>query len=183
MTGSKLSLFADCLLAGVLVALTAVPVITAYPGFVAACSILRSSDSFSIKVYLGRLGQVVQSGLAGMLVPPAVAGLLLLDGAAIGAGPPGSVAFGPVLAMAGVVLAVLGLRVAGRWSPGARWRAVVPAAGRDLVGDVRGSLLLGLAVVTAAGLTVLVPVTLLLLGGVLALAAAAVGSRVEVVSS
>jgi len=47
---------------------------------------------------------------------------------------------------------------------------------------LRGSLLLGLAVVAAVGVALLVPITLLLLGGVLALAGVAVGSRVEVAS-
>ena len=48
------------------------------------------------------------------------------------------------------------------------------------MGDVRGSLLLGMAVVAAVGIAALVPLTLLLLGGVLALAAVAVRTRVEV---
>ena len=174
---TRLSLFADCLLAGLLVFVTAIPVVTAYPGFVAACSF-----PFSFKGYLTRLREVVQTGSLGLLVPPAVAGLLALDMAAIGSGLPGSAVFGPLVALAGVVLAVLGLRVAGRWRPGSRWPSLARAAFQDMMADLRGSLLLGLAVVAAVGVALLVPITLLLLGGVLALAGVAVGSRVEVAS-
>jgi hypothetical protein len=174
---TRLSLFADCLLAGLLVFVTALGIITAYPGFVAACSF-----PFSFKGYLIRLREVVRSGPLGMLVPPLVVGLLALDLVAVEAGLPGSVVLGPLMAAGGVVLAVLGLRAAGRWRPGARWPALVRAAWRDLAADVRGSVLLGLAAVAAVGVAILVPVTLFLLGGVLALAAVAVGSRVEVAS-
>jgi hypothetical protein len=174
---TRLSLFADCLLAGLLVCVMAIPVVTAYPGFVAACSF-----PFSFKGYGGRLREVMRAGVAGMLVPPAVVGLLVLDAAAYDGGLPGSVVFGPMVAVAGVVLAVLGLRAAARWRAGLRWGVVVRSAWRDLTADVRGSLLLGLAVIAAVGVALLVPVTVLLLGGVLALAAAAVGSRVEVAS-
>lgn len=177
MSGSRLALFADCLLLGLVITLTAVPVVTAYPGFVAACSF-----PFSLRGYGERLREVVRSGVGGMLVPPAAVGLLALDAVAIQSGLPGSAVFGPLVAVAGVVLAVLGLRAAARWRAGLRWGVVMRAAWRDLVEDVRGSLLLGLAVVAAAVVAVLVPVTLLLLGGVLALAAVAVGSRVEVAS-
>ncbi|HZM83283.1 MAG TPA: hypothetical protein VFC19_46815 [Candidatus Limnocylindrales bacterium] len=174
---TRLSLFADCLLAGLLVLALALPVVTAYPGFVAACSF-----PFSFRGYVVRLREAVRSGAAGMLVPPLAVGIVLLDAVAIQAGLPGSVVFGPLVAVAGVVLAVLGLRAAARWRPGVLWSAVVREAWRDLTGDVRGSLLLGLAVVAAVGVALLVPITLLLLGGVLALAATAVGSRVEVAS-
>lgn len=174
---ARLSLFADCLVAGLLVFVTSLGVITAFPGFVAACSF-----PFSIKGYLVRLREVFRSGLPGMLVPPLAVGLLALDVAAVDAGLPGSVVFGPLIAVAGVVLAVLGLRAAARWRPGSRWLSLARTASEDLTADVRGSLLLGLAVVAAAGVAVLVPVTLFLLGGVLALAAVAVGSRVEVAS-
>jgi hypothetical protein len=173
----RLSLFADCLLAGLLVFVTAAGVVTAYPGFVAACSF-----PFSFRGYLERLREVVRSGWLGMLVPPLAAALLALDAAAIRAGLPGSVVLGPLMAAAGVALAVLGLRVAGRWRPGQRWPAVVRTAWGDLTGDVRGSVLLGVAVIAAGGVALLVPVTLALLGGVLALAAVAVGSRMEVAS-
>lgn len=174
---TRLSLFADCLVAGLLVFVTSLGVITAYPGFVAACSF-----PLSFKGYVVRLREVLRSGWPGMLVPPLAVGLLALDLAAVGAGLPGSVVFGPLIAVAGVVLAVLGLRAAGRWRPGSRWPSPARAAFQDMMADVRGSLLLGMAVVAAAVVAILVPVTLLLLGGVLALAAAAVGTRVEVAS-
>jgi len=174
---TRLSLFADCLLAGLLVFLTALGGITAYPGFVAACAF-----PFSFRGYLIRLREVLRSGPLGLLVPPIVVVVVMLDVAAIEAGLPGSVVFGPLVAVAGVVLAVLGLRVAARWRPGSRWPSLARVAWRDMTGDARGSLLLGLAVVSAVGVAMLVPVTLFLLGGVLALAAVAVGSRLEVAS-
>jgi hypothetical protein len=142
-------LFADCLLLGLAIALTAVPIVTAYPGFVAACSF-----PFSLRGYWARLREAVRSGVGGMLVPPAAAGLLALDAVAIGSGLPGSAVLGPLVVVAGVILTVLGMRAAGRWRPGAKWGVVVRAAWHDLVEDVRGSLLLGLAVIAAAAVAV-----------------------------
>ncbi|HEX6684587.1 MAG TPA: hypothetical protein VF062_17415 [Candidatus Limnocylindrales bacterium] len=174
---AKLSLFADCLLAGLLIAVSAIGVITAYPGFVAACSF-----PFSFRGYRERLRQVIESGPLGMFVPPLLVAVLVFDAAAIRAGVPGSFPLGMLLAAVAVGAAVLGLRAASRWRPGERWSAVARLAWRDLIADASGSLLLGMAVIAAAVIVVLVPVTLLLIGGMLALAAVGVGARSQEVT-
>jgi hypothetical protein len=180
-TGGRFALFADCLLLGCLTAVAALPVVTAYPALVAACAVLREravdDRSIGLRPYLARLGQVFRSGLSGVVAPILVAGVLLLDLLAVAAGVPGSGPLAGLLVVAGSVAVVVGLRVAARWRPGSRWpvvaRSALAAAGRDL----GGSALLLLAGVAAAGIAVAVPVTVLLVGGPLALAAVAVDLR------
>ena len=82
-----------------------------------------------------------------------------------------------VLAVAASLAAVLALRVAARWRPDTRWGVAVRSAAGDVAGDPGGSALLWLATAVSAAVAGLVPVTVLLLGGVLALAAVAVDTR------
>lgn len=178
---SRFALFADCLLVGCLTAVAALPVVTAYPALVAACSVLceRVADDRSVGPlrYARRLRDVVRSGPAGLLVPPAVLAVLALDGVAVAAGVPGGPVLAALLAGAAVAATVLGLRVAARWRPGDRWPSVLRGALGDVTGDPGGSALLLTAGAAAAMIVVAVPVTALLVAGPLALAAVAVDGR------
>jgi hypothetical protein len=179
LAGGRFALFADCLMVGVFTAVAALPVITAYPALVAACSVLRDRviDDRSIgpRRYAKRFGQVVRSGPSGLLVPPVVAGVLALDAAAVAAGVPGSQPLAVLLAVAASVAAVLGLRAAASWRPGDRWPAVL----RTVLShhDAGGSALLWLAATAAVIIVAAVPLTAILAAGPLAIAAVAVDLR------
>jgi hypothetical protein len=177
----RFALFADCLLVGILALVAALPVVTAYVAFTAACAVLRdrvaSDRSVGPRVYWQVLRSVSASGPAGFLVPPVLAALLVLDLLAILAGVPGAPSLVVLLVVVAGALAVLGLRAAARWRPGDRWPSLVLRAAEGARDDVGGSLLLVLAAGAALGIAVLVPVTVVLLPGPLALAAVAVDGR------
>jgi hypothetical protein len=181
LSGRRFALFADCLLVGCFTAIAALPVITAYPAMVAACSLLRErvvdDHSAGPLRYLKRLGQVVRSGPAGLLVPLLIEGLLALDALAVGAGIPGSWLFAVLLTTSASAVAVLGLRAATSWRPGARWPVVMRAAAGAAVRDPGGSALLLLATAAAIATALAVPMTILLVAGTLALAAVGVDLR------
>jgi hypothetical protein len=177
----RFALFADCLLAGCLVVVAALPVVTAYPALVAGCAVLRDRVADDTGVgpvaYLRRLRQVAASGIAGFLVPPAVVAVLVLDAVAVAAGVPGAAALRWPLVAGAAAAAVLALRAAGAWRPGCRWPPVARRAAAEVVRDPGGAALLLLAAGTAAVVAVAVPVTALLLPGPVALAAVAVDAR------
>jgi hypothetical protein len=181
IAGGRFAWFADCLLVGCFTAIAALPVVTAYPALVAACSVLRERvvDDRSVgpRQYAKRLGQVVRSGPSGLVVPPLIAGVLALDALAVAAGLPGSRPLAVLLVVAGSVAAVLGLRAAARWRPGDRWPAVLRAAFALTRRDAGGSALLWLAAAAAVAIAAAVPVTVLLVAGPLTLAAVAVDLR------
>ncbi|HEV2783179.1 MAG TPA: hypothetical protein VGX25_27670 [Actinophytocola sp.] len=179
--GGRFALFADCLLLGCCTAIAALPVVTAYPALVATCAVLRERvlDDRSVGPvrYLRTLGQVVRSGLSGLVVPPLLCTALVLDALTVVAGVPGSGLLAVFLAVAGSVAAVIGLRAAAAWRPGTRWPDVARAAAIAAVRDPGGSALLLLAAAAAVGIAFAVPVTVLLLAGPLALAAVTVDVR------
>lgn len=177
MSTGRLALFADCLLLGVMTAICAIPIVTAYPAFVAACVMLREDRSVTIRGYLGRLALVVRSGPVGLLAPPLAVGVVALDAVAVAAGVPGSGPLAVLLAVAALAGGVLALRAAARWRPAVTWSRIIRTAMRDLVADPGGSALLGVAALALLTIAFLVPLTLLLLGGMLALATVAVAAR------
>jgi hypothetical protein len=177
----RLALFADCLIVGVCTAVAAIPLLTAYPAFVAGCAVLHDriveDRAVGLRGYVRRLGEVLASGPAGVLVPSALCGVLALDAIALAAGAPGRLPLSVLLVLAGAGGVLLGLRVAARWRPGGRWTAVVSAAAGRAVADPGGSALLVLAGGAAAAIALAVPITVLLVCGPLALAAVAVDLR------
>jgi hypothetical protein len=155
-----------------------VGIVTAYPGFVAACDVLRrraaTDQGVGLGGYLAALRRVARSGPAVFLVPPLVVAVLALDALAVAAGVPGQGFLAVVLAACSAAVAVLGLRVAASWLPGTRWRQHVFQALQRSRQDVRGSALLLLAVAAAALIVVTVPIVALFIAGPLAVAAVAV---------
>lgn len=178
----RFGLFADCLIVGLLTAVTAAALLTAYPALVAACAVLRervaSDGPTGPRRYWSRLREVVASGPASvLLVPPAAAGVLAVDALAVAAGVPGR---GPLLLLlvtTGSLAAVTGLRAAAIWRPGLSWPPIVRTALRAATADPAGSFLLWFAAAAAAAIAVAAPVTVLLVAGPLALAAVAVDGR------
>jgi hypothetical protein len=181
LTSGRFGLFADCLVVGVLAALSVVPVLTAYPGLVTATALLRERAASDAPVgprrFVTVLRQVVASGRAVLVLPPAVAALLAADAIALAAGAPGRTGLTAVLlaCVAGALL--LGLRAAAVWAPGRRWAEVLRSAAAQALADPWGDALLLMAALLAAGVVLTVPITGLFLLGPLALAAAAVQTR------
>jgi hypothetical protein len=180
-TGGRFALFADCLLTGVLTAVAAAGVVTALPALAAACAVLRErvdlDRAVGVRPYARRFVQAVRSGPAALLVPPLLLTLLGLDALALAAGAPGAAPLTALLVAASAAAVVLGLRAAAAWRPGLSWlaaaRDALAAARRDPGGDA----LLLLAGVAGAGIVLAVPITVMLVCGPLALAAAAVQGR------
>lgn len=177
----RFALFADCMVAGVLATVAALGVVTAYPGFVAACATVRAraadTGPGAAAAYLLAFRQVMRSGWAVLTVPVLVAAVLALDLLAAWAGVPGA---RPVLAVLAVVVAaatVLGMRAAASWRPGRGWRAVAADAARHARGDVGGSALLLMAAGCAVAVVTAVPIAVIFLLGPLAVAAVAVDTR------
>lgn len=172
MTNSRLALFADCLLVGLLTAIASIPIVTAYPAFLAACATIRQGSRYFPQFVL-----VVRSGLMVWIAPSLVVAVLALDAIAVAAGVPGSAVLSVLLAAAAIALGVLALRAAALWRPGLACGQVIRLAASQATTDPGGSVLLLLAGLATAAIAVFVPVTALFLSGFLALAAVAVGSR------
>lgn len=168
--GSRFTLFADCLLLGVQTFVAALPLVTAFAAVTAACQVLGARVDRDASVgYFRAFGAVLRSHVGVTLVPL----LLLIDVLAVASGAPGAFPLAAVLA----VLVVVGLRAAALWAPGLRWSSVLSNAARQAGRDPGGSLLLLGAVAAAAALVSLVPLTVALMPGVLALAPVAIARR------
>ncbi|MGY0061170.1 hypothetical protein ACWY4P_32285 [Streptomyces sp. LZ34] len=174
MRRSWFHLFADCLLLGVFLLVCSLPVVTAFPALVAGCTVLREQarggPGVTPATLLAALRRVLRSGPAVCLVPAGALALLWLDAVALDARGPG---MGTPMAVAGAVVAAMGLRCAAGWRDGTAWRVVVVAAFRSMPERPLLPVLLAGSAVAAAALLAMSPVLLLVVLGPLALAATA----------
>ncbi|GLY06409.1 hypothetical protein [Actinoplanes sp. NBRC 101535] len=166
--------FSECLLVGMFTALFSLPVVSAFAAFTAACTMLREERPAGPGTYVRCLAEVLRSGPLVLIVPPLVLLVLVADAVAVGSGVPGAPVLATITVLAGAAAVPFGLRAAARWRPGRRWPQVARAAATDLLHGVRESLLLLLATVIAIVVAVAVPITALLLPGLLAFGAVAV---------
>ncbi|WP_103339120.1 hypothetical protein [Amycolatopsis sp. CA-126428] len=188
--------FSDCLLAGLLVALASVPVVTAVPAFVAGCRLLdRTRRDIGGPLWTTFWADFREAAGGGVPFGLGCVAAVVLFGVdlAVVASMPGSGALRValwLLAVAGTVVALrtcelvatgggsAGRRETGAPLPGGRaWlRAAVAAARETAAAPARGLLL-----AVAAGLAVLLvwmlPILALVVAGPLALAAVATGGR------
>lgn len=175
-----IALLGEVLLVGVLVCLAALPVVTvlaaAGAGAVLVRELVTEQRTPTVRRFavllLGALRQPVVT--AAPVLWFAVAGLDLI---ALRAGLPGGHQLGPVLlaVLAGGVLA--GLRGAARWRPDHAWRLALAEGAELVVRDWSGSLLLAGALVGLGVVADQVPSFLLILPGLLVMAAVAVERR------
>ncbi|WP_306319607.1 MULTISPECIES: hypothetical protein [unclassified Streptomyces] len=177
--GGGFTLFADMLLVGLLTSLACLPVVTAPAAFSAASATLRGAArdgrTVNSRVYVGELrARLTGRALLGGLLPPALAVLLLLDGALVRSGLPGARVLAPALLLLALGAAVVGLRATALEAP--HQLSVREGLVRTLA-EPRGSLLLAGAVVLAALLAWAMPMLVPLLAGPLAFAATAVDLR------
>ncbi|WP_330268730.1 hypothetical protein [Streptomyces griseorubiginosus] len=179
--GPRMTLLADTLSVGLATALVCLPVVTIPAAVSTACAVLRGAGEGQ-PATAGRYFAVLRRRLrAGDLAAGAVAlaGVLLflVDLALAGAGLPGAPVFAVVAAGVGAAALVVGLRACARPESLTDWPAAVREAARDAVRDLGGNALVLLAVATAALCAwMLVPLAFLV-PGPLALALTAVHVR------
>jgi hypothetical protein len=177
----RLPLFAECLTAGLLAALAALPLVTLLPALAAGCAHVKAhvdGETTAVRAFFDRVLGAVRGGLGPSLTVVAAFGVLAADVAVVrrvelhGGG-----VVGAVCTAAGAGLAVVVLRAAADWSPHERWTALLRGAARRAVADPGGSLLLVVALCLLVLVTwQLLPLVVPMLGCVL-MAAVAVERR------
>ncbi|TDB82748.1 hypothetical protein [Micromonospora sp. KC721] len=177
----RFTLFAECLTAGLLVALAILPVVTLLPALAAGCAHIRAhvdGETTAIRAFFTRVGAAFSGSLPLSLGVAAGYAILAGDVLILRAGVPGGAVVAAGCVLAAAALSVVVLRAAAAWSPGASWWQLVRhAARRTVTGDPSGSLLLIMAlgvlvVVTWQLLPLVVPML-----GCLLMAAVAVERR------
>jgi hypothetical protein len=176
-----ISSFADCLVVGIFVLLTFIPLVTGFAGFVAGCAILRVRTRGEGKItpaaFWREFRASVRSSVGVILIPAALGVLLIIDlfalYAGLGENPVMWVALGVVCA----IVAVLGIRTAAAWRPGRRWIPTVQRSFAALGEDVGGSLLLVGALGTSIALALFTPMLTIVCLGPLVLGAVAIDTR------
>jgi uncharacterized membrane protein YesL len=173
--------FSDCLLAGLLVALASVPVVTAVPAFTAGCRVLDR-----VRHDVGRplwttfwadFREAARGGVPFGLGCLAAVVLFAVDLAVVASMPGADVLRAALwlLAVAGVVVAVRTCEVVATGAPG--WRRAFVTAARETAASPGTGLLLAGAIGLSAVLVWMLPILALVVAGPLALAAVATGGR------
>ncbi|MEV0599920.1 hypothetical protein AB0I82_11580 [Streptomyces sp. NPDC050315] len=192
--GPRFAFFADVLAIGLATTVAALPLVTAPAALATACTLLRRRQWYDEPCTAGRYFAALRArrwraDLAAGGVLLGLGALVAADAALAAAGLPGAVPFALFLAAVGAVLAVTGLRACASYDmaegrPGGApdgtaggWRAAVRTGAARTVRDLPGSLLVLLALATAAVCAGTVPPLLFLLPGPLAVALTAVEAR------
>lgn len=206
--GARFELFADVLAVGLAVSVAALPLLTAPAALATACTLLRRRLLCGEPCTAGRFFALLRRRLARRgeweagAVACGFAALLGFDAGLAAAGLPGAAAVSAALAALAAAAAVAGLRTCAlgpyeahepnraaepgelrepgeAHEPSPRWTAAVRTAAARAVRDRGGSVLVVLALCTAAVCTWALPPVVLLLPGPLALALTAVELRWE----
>jgi len=177
---NRFALFAECLTAGLLVLLTALPLVTLLPALAAGCAHIRGhvdGETTAIRAFFVRFRAAWPGSWPVSAGVVAIFGVLVLDIAVLRDVVRGGPQVAVVCLVVGASLAVVTLRAAATWSPGTRWFPLLTTAARRGATDPRGSLLLAMAVGLLALVTwQLLPLLLPMLGCVV-MAAVAVERR------
>lgn len=178
---TRLGLLGEVGIVGALVMVLSVPVVTAVPAVAAGALHLRrhlagEPDSYGLMLReFGRACRDLWPLALGVPVVLALTGwnLWLTWSGVL----PGGALIGTVSGAVGLAAVVVALRTAGTWRPGLRTPAAVRAAANRAGRDAAGSVLLVVAVALCALLVWMLEAFLLLVGGLLALAAVSVEHR------
>ncbi len=177
----RFALFAECLTAGLLTILAALPVVTLLAALAAGCAHIRAhvdGESTALKSYVERLRTAYAGSWKLSLGVAAGFAVLGADALILRAGVPGGGAVAAACLAATAMLAVLTLRAAAAWSPERSWMPTVRAAARrSAVEDPGGSLLMVLAVGLLALITWQLPPLVVPMLGCVLMAAVAVDRR------
>ncbi|MEV6172150.1 hypothetical protein AB0L99_28560 [Streptomyces sp. NPDC051954] len=172
----RFAVFAECLLTGVWITVASLGVVTYPAAFAAGARHLRrltAHEDGGWREFVADFRAAVRGGWLAGLAGWIAAAAVWVDVQAVRAGIPGGPLVGAVGVCALIGLAVAGLRAAAVWTPDARWRDLLAAAGRRTVLDPAGSFLViaGLAVV-ALSAWLIAPLAVPVLGAVAAAAVA-----------
>ncbi|HEU5331265.1 MAG TPA: hypothetical protein VFU73_00835 [Actinocrinis sp.] len=189
-------LFAEVLAVGLMIAVSALGIVTALGALAAGCTSLREYLEHERPVGPRRFASLLREALSGpvvLLAPPALAVVAGLDVLAWRAGMPGGRLLGPAALAVILAAATVAARAAAAWRPTTplppstrteprvpshpAWPQLLTDAARDAAADWRGSALLAAAIATCAVLGWELPVLLPVLPGLLALAAVTTSSR------
>jgi hypothetical protein len=177
----RFPLFAECLTAGVLVVLTALPLVTLLPALAAGCAHVRAhvdGETTAVRAYFTRVRTAVRGGLGASIGVVAAFAVLTADLVVLRrTGLRGGGAVAAVCTVVAVGLAVVVLRAAATWSPGDRWSALVRGSARRALADPTGSLLLGMALGVLVVVTWQLPPLVVPMLGCVLMAAVAVERR------
>lgn len=183
----KFALFGETLLAGLVVALCSLLIVTAVPAIAAGARHLRRHN----EGYADRVADLFREvwrairRLWGLGICAAVVVVLLVIDARVLAiaAIPGARAVAIVLALAALAAAVVVLRFAGGWDPSDRTLPGLRRALTESAADPLGSVLLLLAIAGTAVLVWMFPALAVIAGGILALAAYAIDTRLEALAT
>lgn len=174
------ALFAECTVTGVWITVAAIPLVTALPAFAAGCAhlsrFLRGYGG-GVRAFAADLRAAWRGSLPVTLAGWAALALLGVDVLIARSGLPGGPLVAAVVACAALALAVVGLRAAAAWSPGARWPALIRAAAVRARDDLFGSVLVAGGVIVVMTVTWQLPPLFVPAVGLLAGAALAVHGR------
>jgi hypothetical protein len=181
---SRLELFAECLLLGVLVAVAALPVVTLPAALAAGCSGVRrlvDHRAAGARIFVSDLRAALRTSAPAAVGVAGGGALLGFDALVLLRAPlPGGAAVAMVVAAVGAGALVVLLRAAARWRPdGPSWVALIGFASSRARADLSGSALLAGALVAVAALTWQLPALLPLSLGCLVLAGTAVETRAD----
>ncbi|WP_329046910.1 hypothetical protein OG738_33040 [Amycolatopsis sp. NBC_01488] len=173
--------FSDCLLAGLLVALASVPVVTAAPAFAAGCRVLDRARRGVARplwtTFWADFRQAARGGLPFALGCLAAAVLFAVDLQVVGS-MAGAGLLRPAVWVPAVTVAVVAVRTCEVVATGEpSWRRATAAAARETAAAPRNALLLAGAIGLAVVLAWMLPILALVVAGPLALAAVATGGR------
>lgn len=176
-----ISSLADCLVVGILVLLSFIPLVTGFAGFVAGCAILRARTRGEGKItpaaFWREFRTAVRSSIGVILIPAALGVLLAVDLFALYAGLGENPVMWVALGLVSAVIAVLGIRAAAAWCPGQRWTPTLQRSFAALGDDLGGSLLLLGALATSIALALFTPMLTIVCLGPLVLGAVAIDTR------
>ena len=179
----KFALFGEMLLTGVVTMVLSIPVITVLPALVAGVRHLRRhAEGFDdgITTLVRDFGRIFsRMWLLGVAVA-VVMGFFLVDVAVLSTSivPGGGIVAGTLL-LAAAAAAVVLLRFAGGWRDGHGVATTLRRAGIEATADLGGSLLLLVAVLAVTVVIWMFPPLAIVVGGILALSAYGIDTRLE----
>jgi hypothetical protein len=175
-----LQLAAEVMMIGVLVCLASLPVVTVLAalgaGSVLLSELVEADRTPSVRRFLALLGLSLRQPVV-TVAPAALLAVAALDALALLGGAPGAALLGPVVAVALLLVLLVGLRAAGRWHPERPWQAVLAGAVPVVLRDWPGSVLLAGALVVIAVVARQVPAFTIILPGLLVMSVVAVERR------
>ncbi|MFE9748921.1 hypothetical protein ACFYOT_28785 [Saccharothrix saharensis] len=178
----RFALFGECLTAGLLVLLAALPVVTLVPALAAGCAHIKAhvdGETTSVRAFFGRVRAALPGGWVVSVGVVAGFAVLVVDVVFLRTRVAGGGYVAAVCSVAGVGLAVVVLRAAASWSPEVSWPSVVREGARRAARDFAGSLLLVMSLAVLLIVTWQLPPLLLPMAGCVLMAAVAVDRRHE----